>query len=333
MKDIDIVVAWVDGNDPLWKKEKEQYDIVHNPKSDSSDARYRDWDVFKYWFRGIETFAPWVRKIHFVTWGHLPEWLNVDNEKLHVVNHRDFIPGKYLPTFSANPIELNLHRIPGLSEKFIYFNDDMFLIKKTSYDDFFKNGKPCDSAILCPHCYSEKEMMVFTPFVDIGVINKYFNIKEVINKNKKQWFNVKYGKFLFSNIFLYYSPKFPGMYQQHLPTSFLKETFEKVWNLENEALSETCSHKFREKLDLNQWMLKEWQIAEGNFYPRSIYVGKSFVFKLDKTEIICDYIENQKGLMVCLNDITSSESEFVAYANDIRNSFQKILPEKSSYEK
>lgn len=62
---IDFVIAWVDGNDPKWKKEREKY----MPKSgnDARDVRYRDWDNLKYWFRGVEKFAPWVNKIHFVT--------------------------------------------------------------------------------------------------------------------------------------------------------------------------------------------------------------------------------------------------------------------------
>ena len=83
----------------------------------------------RWWFRAVEKFAPWVNKIHFVTYGHLPKWLNIDNPKLNIAKHSDFIPQKYLPTFSSFPIEVNLHRIKGLAERFVYFNDDMFLLK------------------------------------------------------------------------------------------------------------------------------------------------------------------------------------------------------------
>ena len=64
--------------------------------------------LLKYWFRAVEAYAPWVGQVHFITWGHLPEWLNTQCPKLHIVNHEDYIPEKYLPTFSANPIELNI---------------------------------------------------------------------------------------------------------------------------------------------------------------------------------------------------------------------------------
>ena len=77
---IDFVMIWVDGNDPEWRKEKSKYDgkVV---TASNSEVRYRDWDNLQYWFRGVEKFAPWVNKIHFVTWGHLPEWLDTTNPK------------------------------------------------------------------------------------------------------------------------------------------------------------------------------------------------------------------------------------------------------------
>jgi len=71
---IDFVICWVDGNDPVWRKEKAQY--TPDFEEDDSTIRFRDWANLQYWFRGVETFAPWVNKVHFVTWGHIPTWLN-----------------------------------------------------------------------------------------------------------------------------------------------------------------------------------------------------------------------------------------------------------------
>ena len=99
------------------------------------------WVEGKYWFRGIEKNAPWVHNIYFVTWGHLPAWLNTAHPKLHIIKHTDFIPPQYLPTYNSPTIELNLHRIPGLSENFVYFNDDGFLIRPVTPQHFFKSGK------------------------------------------------------------------------------------------------------------------------------------------------------------------------------------------------
>ena len=108
-------------------------------------VRYREWDTLRYWFRAVEKYAPWVNQVYFVTCGHVPKWLNMDAPKLHFVRHQDYIPEQYLPTFSSHPIELNLHRIEGLSEHFVYFNDDFYLTAPVQETDFFVNGLPCDS--------------------------------------------------------------------------------------------------------------------------------------------------------------------------------------------
>ena len=67
-----------------------------------------------------------------------------------IVKHEDYIPEEFLPTFQSRTIDMNFHRIKDLSEHFVYFNDDMFLINPTTKEDFFVNGLPCDSAVMKP---------------------------------------------------------------------------------------------------------------------------------------------------------------------------------------
>lgn len=125
--EIDFVIIWVDGADENWRKKRAKYKSSENV--DNREIRYRDWELLKYWFRGVEKFAPWVRKVYFISDDQCPVWLNKDNDKIRVVSHKDFIPVQYLPTFNSHVIELNLHRIEGLAEHFVYFNDDMFLLR------------------------------------------------------------------------------------------------------------------------------------------------------------------------------------------------------------
>lgn len=73
--DIDFVVLWVDGNDPEWRAEKAKYQGMTLDDS-NSENRFRDWGLMPYWFRAVEKFTPWVRKVHFVTCGHVPAFLN-----------------------------------------------------------------------------------------------------------------------------------------------------------------------------------------------------------------------------------------------------------------
>jgi len=96
--DIDFVITWVDMNDPKWKKDFSAYSgKIDNSKNEVSEARFRDHGLLKYWFRGVDKFAPWVRKIHFVTCGQTPDWLDVNHPKLNLVNHADYIPNEFLP--------------------------------------------------------------------------------------------------------------------------------------------------------------------------------------------------------------------------------------------
>ena len=68
----------------------------------------------------MEQYAPWVNKVYLVTNGTFPEWVNAECPKLVLVRHEDYIPEKFLPTFSSHTIELNMDKIPGLSEHFVY---------------------------------------------------------------------------------------------------------------------------------------------------------------------------------------------------------------------
>lgn len=328
---IDFVITWVDGNDKEWQDEKKKY----SPDKENDDAvfRYRDWDLLKYWFRGVEKFAPWVNNIYFVTCGHYPQWLNLKNEKLKIVKHSDFMPEQYLPTFSSHSIELNLYKIENLSENFVYFNDDMFLINTVKDTDFFKNNIPCDSAVLSPYIPTQYDDLSILCWNMIGIINEHYNKNVQIKRNFFKWFNFKYGTKLIRTILMITWPRFSGFYETHMPNSFHKTTFEDVWKKENEILDNTCVEKFRNlKTHVNQWIFRYWQLAKGDFVPRNIKLSKYFDLSNDNYYKIERYISSQRGKIICLND-TNEVDNFDNKKNILKSSFEKILPEKSSFEK
>ena len=181
---IDFVVPWVDDTDPVWRAKKAQYTGTQETEG-NTDVRYRDWDTLKYWFRGIEKFAPWVRYVYFVTDDQKPEWLNVDHPKIKWVKHTDFIPQEYLPTFACHTIEWNLHRLPDISENFVFFNDDVFMIGPTKPEDFFKNNLPCDHpklGLLYPNGFFSHVL-----FNNIELLNRHFSLKKSIRANPGKW--------------------------------------------------------------------------------------------------------------------------------------------------
>ena len=111
--EIDFVVTWLDSNDPEWQEAYFKY--KPDSKGPKGNARFRNMDIFRYWFRAVELYAPWVNKVYLITNGKFPSWINTENKKLVLVKHSDYIPQDYLPTFSSCTIELFMHRIQGLS--------------------------------------------------------------------------------------------------------------------------------------------------------------------------------------------------------------------------
>lgn len=339
---IDFVITWVDGNDIEWRKEKSRFE--GKTYSDSRELRYRDWDNLKYWFRGVEQFAPWVNKVFFVTFGHLPKWLNTVNPKLVIVKHSDYIPQKYLPTFSSRTIDMNFHRIKELSEQFVYFNDDMFILAPVDEEVFFKNGLPRETAILNAHGfgygenkskYKTPSQAIYTaPAFDMIPINRHFSKNDVIRSNFWKWFSPCYGLASIRTVLLSPWRGFTGMMDYHLPYSYLKDSYRELWALEEELLDQTCMHKFRMNSDLNHWVFNYWQIAKGNFIPRNPKVGKSVWLTSDMSDDqqVFSEILSHKYKLLCLND-NVQEDNFELIKEELNSCFEKILPKKSSFEK
>lgn len=274
---IDFVITWVDEADPIWYKEKletlKKQGKAAEEMIDNSTSRYRDWDILKYWFRGVEKFAPWVNQIHFVTYGHVPDWLNEKHSKLHIVKHEDFIPQEFRPTFSSHPIEWNFHRIEWLTENFVYFNDDMFLIKKVSPEDFFRDERPVDMLALQPDvANADDQIMPYIYLNNAMVLAKYFDKRENMKKQPGAYFHPGYPLIYFGyNLLEMAFPRFTGFYTVHGPSPLKKESYRFFWKNEEELLHRVCCHPFRHKEDISQYVLREYQKLSGNFVPKNIH--------------------------------------------------------------
>lgn len=123
----------------------------------NSENRYRDSSELRYSIRSLVKHAPWVRHIYVVTDNQIPNWLNPETDKLSIISHTEIFPNKsHLPVFSSPAIEANIHRIPGLSKKFIYFNDDVFLGAPVTPEDFvsIKGSQKFHMAWDVPKCAS-----------------------------------------------------------------------------------------------------------------------------------------------------------------------------------
>lgn len=141
---VDVVYTWVDSSDPVWRQSLAEWSgqSVAVMESASNEERYINRDELKYSLRSVWLYAPFVRNIYIVTAGQRPPWLDPSAENVHIVDHRDIFPDPAaLPTFNSHSIEACLHRIPGLAEHFLYFNDDFFIGREVQKETFYtKNG-------------------------------------------------------------------------------------------------------------------------------------------------------------------------------------------------
>ena len=327
---IDIVIPWVDGSDPVWQADHAKYRA--SKSADNHPARYREWGLFRYWFRGIEQNAPWVRKVHLLTYGHLPAWLDPDHPKLHIVNHRDFIPEEYLPTFSSHTIELNMHRIPDLAEHFLYFNDDVYLMKPSQPEDFFRDGLPRDTAVM--GVIKNNDTANFMPYIMLNMmalVNMSFDKRSVIRQNFGKWFYPGYGKGLLYNLYLLPWGDFTGFRNYHSCVSFCKSTLEEVWDRFPEVLDATCRHKFRDRGDVNQYLFRYWQLASGRFAPKKpdstyLTIGKQSESEVERL------LRGGKYRVVCVND-DPMDFDFDTERQQLVDIFQRTFPQTSAFER
>lgn len=368
---IDFVITWVDGSDEGWLAKKrafaegqdfiekpsstkkqtfaenqplfEKQPFIEKPRFDSSDLRFRnDFDFLKYWFRGVEKFAPWVNRIFFITAGHLPDWLNLQHPKLKIIRHSDFIPQEFLPTFNSHTIENNLYRITELSENFVYFNDDFYLLRRTRPEDFFKEGQYQGKTQLLPRAFFSENILINNPCRDIfpyiqmnnmALVNQDYDKRSFYKLHKTKAYNIKYGIFNLRNFLLQPWREFSLIYDPHCAIAYKKSTFQAVWQKHNKELTEASLRRFRSDRDVSHLVFYYTQLLEGNFIPRSANFSHHIMLNKDENQNlqIIRMVESQKYHILCIND--GEVKDPVKTRAALTAAFNKILPDKSIFER
>ncbi len=348
---IDIVLPWVDGNDPSWREEMMKFAPEANDMY--TESRFKNWDNLHYLLRGIESCMPWVRYVHFVTCGHIPAWLETTGNNIRVVRHEEFIPSSFLPIFSSHPIEMFLHKIPDLSQQFIYLNDDVFPLSKSRPSDFFIDGKPVDFGITDAAYDGTISHILMN---DVDIINRNFNRhikpsyakRKIIRNRWRLWFNWRLGlSNILQNLILLRWKGHTGFVTNHNPQPYLRETFEAVWRNEAESLLSTAANKFRSHLDLNQYVFRYWQLVTGNFVVANMRRRRATwryveVRTKNDAQRVANDIKSQRFSFYCINDATSkgrytesemSADDFELSVSVIKDSLHILFPKPSRYER
>lgn len=338
---IDFVLTWVDGSDPAWLAEKHKYDSGGSvePRAGgeaNADCRYRDCGLLRYWFRAVEKFAPWANRVFFVTCGQKPAWLDESNPRLRLVNHTEYIPAEHLPTFHSDTIELNLHRIPDLSEQFVLFNDDMFLLLPTKPEDFFKRGVPvlpCDLGLPRWIGCSPASRVVVN---NAGVLKLGLDVEKLVWKNLRKFADVRalgLGRAVKNVVsFAVNRMWIPGTFG-HLPLSHLKSTFDEIWLSQPKVMDRTSRSRFRIDDGVSHWLACAWNMVSGRFCPANEQrIGDTFLLEDRNLEQVCAAVRHQTYRQICINDSERITDPRRAFA-ELAGAFESVLPDRSSFEK
>lgn len=252
------------------------------------------------------------------------------------MNHADYIPAGYLPTFHSNTIELNFHRIPNLSEHFVLFNDDMFLLRPVAPDFFFRRGLPvipCDLGIPRWLGCSNISRIVLN---NSGILKWSLDVEKLVRKNIFKFADVRALGFARAakNVLSFAVNRvvIQGTFG-HLPLSYLKSTFEEIWKAQPGVMERTSANRFRTDDCVNHWLASSWNMVSGRFCPANEKRRGEFLLLDEKSlPAVCDIVRRQKAPLLCLNDKGSDVTPDRCF-EEISAAFESILPGKSSFEK
>lgn len=310
--DIDLVYLWVDGSDPDWQAKRDAF-IGNADENVSANCkgRYADNDELKYSLRSVEKYASWIRKIFIVTDNQTPDWLDATNPKISIIDHKDIMPKESLPCFNSMLIEYFLHKIPNLSEHFLYANDDMFINKPISPDTFFAND---DFPIIRFTCKPFRRLRWFWKE---RISKKPIQLYQQAIVNASQLVKKKYGT--------YYN----GMPHHNIDAylkSDIREIAEKKLKNEFEAV---FTNRKRNYNDIQRIIYSYIALAEKRGNLRYVLKKESFLVQIHK-ENHYKKLERYNPTFFCLND-----SQYAQDSDRIRAKafLEKLFPQKSAFEK
>lgn len=291
---MDVVITYVDGNDPLWKLDYEKYSDVP-----VMEKRFRDWGTLRYLLRGVEKHMPFVSNVFLVVSheSQVPQW--IDKNVVRVVLHKDFIPETLLPTFNCNPIEMHLHNIEGLSEEYIYFNDDLFPVADSRPEDFYRDGKA---------------VLGFSRHLFAGGM-----FKQICRNSDR----MARGLLSMPDSFCFLRP-------QHSCQPMFRSVCSKVYDsLKEEIL--TSMTRTRTASNMNQYLYLDYAFYSGRMISERISC-KHFSAAVTSPSRLRRFIRKPYRKFLCINDVRLGEQKFNQMQSAVIKAFEERFPQKSRFE-
>lgn len=311
---IDAVYTWVDGADPAWQARKATA-LAENTWLDgmrplsANDSRYASRDELRYSLRALHCFAPWVRHIFLVTDDQVPAWLDTEHPRITVVSHREIFGATgTLPSFNSQAIESRLHRIPGLSEHFLYLNDDVFLGRPASPEMFFTPGG----------------LTRFFPSparVDSAPRGPGDPPADSAGKNNRELIKAAFGRVLTRKM-------------MHTPHPSRRSVIEEIENRFAEHVAATASHQFRHPDDISllSSLQQYYAYLTGRAVSATIRYGYNDLADPATPFKLAELLRKRHLDAFCLNDTDGEGAAAVDQAALLGDFLPAYLPLVSPYE-
>lgn len=308
---IDLVYLWVDGNDIEWVKKKHAFlgNKTNLNVEALSIARNANNEELKFSLRSVEQYAPWIRHIYIVTDQQKPNWLDTSYDKVSIVDIRDILPTEALPCYNSVVIEYFFYRIKGLSEHFLYANDDMFFNKPIGPEFFFnQKGYPI---VRLQRTFLGK--LITSIKKKLGV---YSNIYRKTVDLAASQIERKFGKY------------YTGM-PHHNIDAYLKSDYKAlVEDVFADEIKPLITHHTRQETDLQRIIFLYYALAINKGELRYVNREESARIRVQKKDY-ASFIKKYKPALFCLNDTHRATNED---RKRIKPFLSEILPEKSKFE-
>lgn len=308
---VDLVMTWVNGSDPAWLERKRAALVaLHRAPDDASASErlYRDNGELRYALRSIERNAAWFRTLYLVTDDQVPDWLDTGNPRLRVVSHRElFAEVGHRHVFNSHAIAARLHHLPGLSDRYIYLNDDIFFARPTTPDLFFHaNG--------VAKFFLSRSTLPSTQAHDAPE-------HEQARRNSAQLVEREFGVAVTNNFF-------------HAPVAQRGDVLADLEHRFPEVFAQTWRSQFRsaDDLEVNGWLHHYWAFCTGRAVPAGIrYDYFRAAADEDTLRRMARLLDRRDYDVFCVNDDDEATEE-QRRANVVEY-LESYFPTPSSFEK
>ncbi len=311
---IDVVYTWVDGRDPEWLARKaeargSEVDGARHATA-TNESRYEDHDELRYSLRSLQMYASWVRHVYLVTDAQVPSWLDRDHPGLTVVDHREiFTDTGNLPTFNSHAIEAQLQNIEGLSEQFLYLNDDVLL------------GRPVPPGLFFTPT-GETRFFPSTAKLGLGPAEEDEAPVMTAAKNNRDLLRSRFGRTFTAKM-------------KHVPHALRRSILQEMAAAFPQAYETTAAQRFRSPQDhamvssLYHW----YAYATGRAEPGTIRYFYTDINHPAAPRRLRSLRERRDVDALCLNDHARDEAGTDEGHRALRDHLEQVYPVPSSYER